>query len=134
MNEIESREELLEQASGWLKEAVLLIPNLIKLLYNLMQDASVPKADKVLLVGTIAYVLSPLDFLPDMIPFLGQVDDLLLMALVIKRLMDNVSHEILMEYWDGNRELLTMVETILNYTVLLLPPAVYRRVVKKSQQ
>lgn len=116
-----------------LKESLLFIPNFLKLIYRLAQDANVSKTDRVLLLGTIAYVLSPWDLLPDMIPFLGQLDDILLMALVLKRLMDSVSRETLLSYWDGDEDLLGLMEDIINLAVKFIPEGVYRKLIKKSR-
>jgi uncharacterized membrane protein YkvA (DUF1232 family) len=115
-----------------LKESLLFIPNFLKLIYRLAQDSNVSKTDRALLLGTIAYVLSPWDFLPDMIPFLGQLDDILLISLVLKRLMDSVSRETLLSYWDGNKDLLGLMEDIINLAVQFIPEGVYRKLIKKS--
>lgn len=115
-----------------LKESLLFIPNFLKLIYRLAQDANVSKTDRALLLGTIAYVLSPWDFLPDMVPFLGQLDDILLISLVLKRLMDSVSRETLLSYWDGNRDLLMLMEDIINLAVKFIPEGVYHKLIKKS--
>lgn len=116
-----------------LQEALLLIPNFLKLLYRLLKDEAISTADKAILAGTVAYVLSPLDFLPDMVPFLGQVDDLLLVALVLKRLMDSVSHDVLEQYWDGDKRLLEWIEKIISLSRHVVPPSIYNRVVKKAR-
>ena len=116
-----------------LKESLLFIPNLLKLIYRLSQDANISKTDRALLLGTIAYVLSPWDFLPDMIPFLGQLDDILLISLVLKRLMDSVNRETLLSYWDGNKDLLMLMEDIINLAVKFIPEGVYRKLIKKSR-
>ncbi len=116
-----------------MKEALLFIPNFVKLIYRLLQDKRVTKTDKVLLAATVAYVLSPLDLVPDMIPFLGQIDDLLLIALVLKRLMDSVEQEVLIEYWDGDADLILTIEKITDLAVRFLPPNVYNKLVKKSR-
>src|SRR5215813_3625916 len=71
-----------KHSRGVLREAATLIPNFLKLLYRLFKDPRAPLAEKALLAGTIIYVVSPLDLIPDMIPFIGQVDDLYLAALV----------------------------------------------------
>lgn len=120
------------QAVNMAKEALLLIPNFIKLMYRLVQDERVSKADKALLFGTIFYVLSPLDFLPDFIPFLGKVDDILLIALVLKRIMDNAGRDLMLQYWDGNDDLLDMLEKIVNFSMLLVPQGIYDKLIKKS--
>ena len=116
-----------------LKESLLFIPNFLKLIYRLAQDANVSKTDRALLLGTIAYVLSPWDFPPDMIPFLGQLDDILLISLVLKRMMDSVSRETLLSYWDGNKDLLMLMEDIINLAVKFIPEGVYRKLIKKSR-
>ena len=121
-----------ESAEKVVKESLLFIPNLLKLLYRLLKDKAITLTDRTLVIATIAYVLSPLDFLPDMIPFLGQVDDILLVALVLKRLMDSVSPEVLTSYWDGDEDLLNLIEKVLNFAVHLVPEGVYRRLVKKA--
>jgi len=116
------------------KQALLLIPNFIRLLYRLVSDQRVPLQEKALLLGTIAYVISPLDFLPDAIPFLGQIDDLLLVALVLQRFMNSVSHSILLEHWAGRVDLLATIEKILAFTRYLLPEGIYNKIVKKASQ
>jgi uncharacterized membrane protein YkvA (DUF1232 family) len=120
-------------AAGTVKQVLLFIPNLVKLMYRLVQDENVTSTDKALLLGTIAYVLSPLDFLPDIIPFFGKVDDILLVSLVLKRLMDSVDREVLVSYWDGDEDLLELIEKTLKYAVLLVPKGIYEKLVKKSE-
>lgn len=115
------------------EEALLLIPNFIKLLYRLAADKRVPLREKALLGGTVFYVLSPLDFLPDAIPFLGQIDDLLLVALVLQRFMNSVDRSILMQHWDGRDNLLDTLEKILEFTRYLLPAGIYEKIVHKSR-
>ncbi|MGR6835373.1 YkvA family protein [Syntrophomonas erecta] len=127
------KEQAEMAAESGLKEAMLFLPNLMKLVYRLMKNEGIAQSDKVLLVATAAYVLSPWDLMPDMIPFLGQVDDLLLLALVLKRLMDSVSQEVLESYWDGNDNLLILLDKILNTALFFIPPGIYRKLVKKAR-
>lgn len=129
MNRKSQNEEGFRAAA---QQALLLIPNFIKLLYRLVTDHRVQIREKALLLGTIAYVLSPLDFLPDTIPFLGQIDDLLLVALVLQRFMNSVNPRVLLEYWDGRDDLLLTIEKILAFTHYLLPSGVYNKIVKKA--
>jgi uncharacterized membrane protein YkvA (DUF1232 family) len=120
-------------AKRTISESLMFIPNLIKLLYRLLESELVSATDKTLLMGTVLYVLSPWDFLPDVVPFIGQLDDILLIALVLNRLMSSVDHEILLQYWDGHEELLELLEKVLDKAVIFLPPGVYQKLIKKSQ-
>src|SRR5262245_49305959 len=111
-NTMASKQNDRKQARGFLKEALMLIPNFLKLLYRLFRDARVPLAEKVLVAGTIVYVISPLDFIPDLVPFIGQVDDIYLVALVVLRLLSRTNGEILRENWDGGGDLAALVGRI----------------------
>jgi uncharacterized membrane protein YkvA (DUF1232 family) len=109
------------EARGFLKEALMLIPNFLKLLYRLLKDSRVPMAEKALLIGAIVYVVSPLDFIPDVIPFIGQVDDLYLVALVVLRLLSRTSDDVLTEHWDGAGDLASVVDKIARAATYVLP-------------
>ena len=113
-----------KQARSFLKEALMLIPNFLKLLYRLFKDPRVPLAEKALLIGVIVYVVSPLDFIPDVIPFIGQVDDLYLIALAVLRLLSRTSDEALSEHWDGAGNLVAVVEKIESAARYFLPKKV----------
>ena len=58
------------------------LPNLLRLYWRLLADRRVPLWPKAVLVGALVYVASPVDLLPDMLPVLGQLDDLTLIVLV----------------------------------------------------
>ena len=111
---------------GVLREAVALIPNFLKLLYRLLKDPRAPLAEKALLAGTIIYVVSPLDFIPDMIPVIGQVDDLYLVALVVLRLLSRTNEDILREHWDGGGDLAALVGGIEKAARYILPRRIRR--------
>jgi uncharacterized membrane protein YkvA (DUF1232 family) len=109
-----------------LREAMTLIPNFLKLLYRLFIDPRAPLAEKALLAGTIVYVVSPLDFIPDLIPFIGQVDDLYLVALVVLRLLSRTNEEVLREHWDGGGDLATLVGRVERAARYFLPKRIQR--------
>ena len=58
------------------EKAISAIPNLVKLAYRLMRDPRVPHKQKVFLSAALAYVVAPVDLVPDFIPFIGRADDL----------------------------------------------------------
>lgn len=106
---------------GVLRGAVMLIPNFLKLLFRLFKDPRAPLAEKALLAGTIIYVVSPLDFIPDLIPIVGQTDDLYLVALVILRLLSRTNDKVLREHWDGGGDLAALVGRVENAARYFLP-------------
>ncbi len=102
------------------------IPNFLKLLWRLSTDNRVSTADKGILVATIAYILMPIDLIPDFIVGLGQVDDLYLLALTLNRLLNNAGMDVLMEHWDGEPEHLEHAIGMLDKAEALLPERVRR--------
>lgn len=115
-----------KQARGFLNGVITLIPNFLKLLYRLFRDSRVPMAEKAMLIGTIVYIVSPLDLLPDVIPFIGQVDDLYLTALVLLRLLSRTDDDVLREHWDGRGDLASIVNKIIRAAQYVLPKRVQR--------
>ena len=77
------------------------LPQYIRLLTGLVTDRRVDMIDKLLVVGAIAYIVAPIDFIPDFIPFFGEVDDLYLLVLALQRLVANAGRVVLLDHWTG---------------------------------
>lgn len=122
-----------KEARGFLTGGIMLIPNFLKLLGRLFRDSRVPMTEKALLVGTIIYIISPLDLLPDVIPFIGQVDDLYLTALVLLRLLARTDDNVLREHWDGRGDLSAIVDKVLRAAQYILPKRVQRILLGKVE-
>lgn len=102
------------------RQVVRDIPNFARLLYGLARDPRVSKLDKVLVLATLAYMVSPLDVIPD-IPVIGQIDDLYLLALALDRLLNNAGIEVLLDHWEGDVATLEMAISLLDRAGSLLP-------------
>lgn len=105
------------------------IPNFLKLLYGLITDSRVNNIDKLVVAGAIAYILLPLDIIPDFIPFLGEVDDVFLLILALQRLISNAGRAVVSAYWDGDPADLTAInlEKVLAACAFFLPRRMRRR-------
>jgi len=77
------------------------IPNYLRLLGGLLMDRRVAPIDKLLVGAAVAYILMPLDLIPDFIPFLGEVDDVFLLATALQRLIGNAGRKVVTQYWQG---------------------------------
>ena len=84
------------------KQLIRDIPAFVKLLGRLARDPRISKADKAIVLATIGYILMPADLIPDFIPFLGQIDDIYLLALALDRLLNHAGIDLLLEHWDGD--------------------------------
>ena len=112
------------------KELLLLIPNLIMLLGRLIKDKRIPRRYKTMLGMVIAYIVIPTDLVSDFIPFLGQIDDLYLVALALNGIMSEDGQKIIEEHWNGDRNILLLVQNILSTTVSFVPKKVRDRLYK----
>lgn len=105
------------------------LPNFVRLLWGLVRDSRVDIVDKLLVAGAIAYILAPIDLIPDFIPFLGEVDDIYLLVLSIKRLIQNAGRSVLLSHWSGDPAALRdmNLEKVLMAAAFFLPRRVRRR-------
>ncbi|MBV6496941.1 MAG: hypothetical protein JFAIHJKO_02071 [Pyrinomonadaceae bacterium] len=105
---------------------VMFLPNMAKLLARLLKDARVPTAEKALFVAAIVYVISPLDLIPDVFPFIGQVDDIYMVALVLLRLINRTDADVVREHWSGGGDIASLAESIANLAPKFLPKRISR--------
>jgi uncharacterized membrane protein YkvA (DUF1232 family) len=114
--------QLKSRMSGFL----MFLPNLLRLLGRLLKDARVPTAEKALFAAAIIYVIVPLDFIPDVFPFIGQVDDIYLVALTLLRLINRTDAEVVRENWSGGGDIVGLADSIAGLAPMLLPKRVSR--------
>lgn len=104
-----------------MKELLLMLPRMLKLLGRMISDPRVSRTDKIILAGTIVYVIVPLDFIPDMLPFIGQVDDSYLVAISILRMLNRANADIVSEHWDGDTDVKRLASSVANVATFFLP-------------
>ena len=114
------------QLKGRMKSFIMFLPNLVRLLGRLLTDSRVPKAEKALFVAAIVYVISPLDFIPDVFPFIGQVDDVYVVALTLMRLINRTSDGVVREHWSGGGDIVALIDSIASIAPTFLPKRVKR--------
>jgi uncharacterized membrane protein YkvA (DUF1232 family) len=121
---IEPRDHAARQTS--LKEYALLAPRLIKLLVRLMRDPRVQPRSKALLLVTVGYLVSPIDVIPDMVPGVGQLDDVIIVAFALDHLLNRIPEELVQEHWDGDEDILEVVRHVVEIGAGLVPTWIKR--------
>jgi uncharacterized membrane protein YkvA (DUF1232 family) len=109
-----------------MKNLLLFIPNLILLCGRLIIDPRVPAKERLLVAGAIIYALIPLDLIPDMLPFVGQIDDAYLISLTLLRLMSNTDPKIVREHWNGGGDIVELIGSMATIAAKLLPQKIRR--------
>jgi len=84
------------------REVATLLPNLARLFKGLIGDPRVPRSSKALLLFGAAWIASPIDLIPEFIPFLGPLDDAVVAALILRRLVRTAGREVVEEHWRGD--------------------------------
>jgi uncharacterized membrane protein YkvA (DUF1232 family) len=116
------------------KHLVLLLPRLGWMIASLLTDRRVPVSAKLVLAGMAFYLASPLDLVPDVIPFFGVLDDVLLAALVADGILNHVDRAVLLKYWPGPPESLDAVATWARRLARWVPNRVKDRVVRGGRR
>jgi len=98
------------QVSQLVKDAALLLPN-----------PRVPRRSKIALGMAAAYVVSPVDLIPDVIPVIGWADDVVILMFAIDSLMTRADPVIIEEHWDGPGDLLSLVHEVVGLSRSILP-------------
>ena len=112
------------ESSGWRdagRQALALAPNLLKLYARLVRDPRVPLRARLLALATLGYTVSPVDLVPDIIPLLGQVDDIVIVASGLRRLAEAAGPEIMAEHWGGDEPVLDSVQAVVDAAAGLAP-------------
>lgn len=98
------------------------IPNFIKLFARLARDPRVSTVDKAIVGAVLVYLVSPVDLIPDwVVPVVGQLEDVYLLALALSRLVNNAGVEVLMDHWDGEMSSLETALGALDRAGAVLP-------------
>ncbi len=88
-------------SSRW-RELVRFLPDIGRLLVDLTRDERVPLRAKLVAGALGAYLLSPLDLVPDFLPGVGQMDDLALAVVALRHLCRSAGYDVLHELWRGS--------------------------------
>jgi len=112
--------------SVW-KEAALAVPQLATLVASLMADRRVPAKVKATLAGVAAYLAMPFDLIPDFIPVLGYLDDLVLVILVFDGVLNQIDEAIVAEHWKGDPATLQRLRAMSRRAARFIPYWIKRK-------
>ena len=91
---------------GILRDLAAFIPDCVTTVRRLRRDPRVPRSAKVAIVFAGLWVASPIDLIPEFIPVIGPLDDIVVVALALRYAGRRVPREVLLEAWPGEPRLL----------------------------
>lgn len=95
-----------------LHDARRAVPDVIRLLRNLYGDRSLPSGVRRWLRALLVYLALPIDLIPDFVPVLGYADDVIIVALVLRRVARLAGVAAIEQHWAGGADGLTVVRRL----------------------
>lgn len=105
-----------------MREALRLLPDIVRLVRRLVADPALPRSVRVLSVLLLVYLASPIDLVPDFIPVLGYADDAVVVALVLRSVVRRAGPDALSGNWPGTPEGLHLVRKLVGLPAPPAPP------------
>lgn len=138
-------QKLRQQFREWLQteegktnrwaEYLLSAPDLFHLMWKLSADPDVSAKDKAKLAGALAYFISPVDLIPEVVlgP-IGYVDDIALAAYVLNGIVNHTGPEVLARHWAGDRDVLVAIKGILAAADEMVGSGVWRKLKRLTRR
>jgi uncharacterized membrane protein YkvA (DUF1232 family) len=92
-----------------LREALRMLPDLLRLLKRLAADPALPRGVRIRLWLLLAYLIIPIDLVPDFIPIIGYADDAIIVAIALRSVIRHAGPEAIQNHWPGTTDGLTAI-------------------------
>ncbi|ANN16869.1 hypothetical protein SD37_15240 [Amycolatopsis orientalis] len=92
---------IVRPRGGLLREALRLLPDVLRLVRRLAADKSLPRGVRIRLGLLLAYLALPLDVIPDFIPVLGYADDAIIVTAVLRGVVRRAGLDAVRAHWPG---------------------------------
>jgi uncharacterized membrane protein YkvA (DUF1232 family) len=99
-----------------LGELVRLVPDLLRLIRDLVRDRSVPLGVRAATLGLLVWLINPIDLIPEFIPVLGPLDDVVVAVLVLRYVRRRLGNAELERRWPGTSEGFELLSGVLGHS------------------
>lgn len=106
------------------------LKELIQFIRSVAEDSRIPDRDKKVLLAMLALIISPFDIIPDWIPIIGLLDDLVLMAVVLDYLFNVLDQSILLSHYPWGMKSFIAVRRAARFVAFLTPRFIKERIWK----
>lgn len=103
--------------SGWMKT----LRNLFQFIKDVAQDERIPARDKKVILTCVALIVSPIDIIPDWIPIIGIIDDIVLLAIVLDYFFEVLDQEILLSHYPYGMKSFTTIRRLARTITWMTP-------------
>jgi len=95
------------------REIVRVIPDVLRLLRALVTDSTVPLDARIVMVGLVAWILSPIDLIPEFIPGLGPLDDVIVAIVALRYVRRRIGIDGISARWRGSDDGLRLLVRVI---------------------
>jgi uncharacterized membrane protein YkvA (DUF1232 family) len=92
---------------GSAKDLATVLPACVTTVRRLRRDPRVPRRAKIVVAFAGLWVLSPIDLIPELLPIIGPLDDVIVVALAFRYAARRVPRTVLLEAWPAEERILT---------------------------
>jgi uncharacterized membrane protein YkvA (DUF1232 family) len=92
---------IVRPRAGLLREALRLLPDVLRLVRRLAADRSLPRGVRIRLGLLLAYLAMPIDVIPDFVPVLGYADDAIIITAVLRGVVRRAGLDAVRAHWPG---------------------------------
>jgi uncharacterized membrane protein YkvA (DUF1232 family) len=93
--------------------AIAVLPHTIVMLRSLVADPATPRLERWLLIGLVAWLVSPIDLIPEFLPGIGALDDIVVAAVVLRIVGRRLGRARLRAHWSGTDESFALLARLL---------------------
>ncbi len=86
------------------REVLRVVPDVLRLLRTLVGDRTVPLDVRIVLVGLVAWILSPIDLIPEFVPGLGPLDDIVVAIVAMRYVRRRIGVDAIHARWTGSED------------------------------
>lgn len=95
---------LVRPRGDLLREALRLLPDLLRLLRRVAADRALPRGVRVRIVLLMLYLALPIDLVPDFLPVIGYADDAVIVVLVLRQVVRRAGIDAVRAHWPGSAD------------------------------
>jgi uncharacterized membrane protein YkvA (DUF1232 family) len=103
---------LARPRGGLLREALRLLPDVLRLVRRLAADPTLPRGVRIRLGLLLAYLACPIDLIPDFIPLLGYADDAIIVTAVLRGVVRRAGIDAVRAHWPGTDDGFAAIATL----------------------
>jgi uncharacterized membrane protein YkvA (DUF1232 family) len=100
------------------RELVRLVPDLVRMLLSLVADAGSPPDVRLVLLGVMAWILSPIDLIPEFIPVLGPLDDVVVAVVALRYVRRRVGVAGMRARWPGTDDGFALLGRVVGFSAV----------------